>query len=165
MFSLEVVAIFLSGISISVSLFYYANVLANANKTRQTQLFMQLYDKFVTKEFQEYFRTMIHLYEWTDTDDYIAKYSIVNNFEDSVVTSTVFHYFEGIGVLVEEGLIDSKLVAKLLAASVIQLWEKYESMILERRERSNRPRIYDKTEYLYHEIKKLRGQDWDYRNT
>jgi len=37
MVSLEVIAIILSGISISAFLFYYANVLQNANKTRQTQ--------------------------------------------------------------------------------------------------------------------------------
>ena len=46
MVSLEVVAILLSGISISASLFYYANVLQNANKTRQAQLYMGLLNTF-----------------------------------------------------------------------------------------------------------------------
>ena len=65
MVSLEVVAILLSGISISASLFYYSSVLQNANKTqkqqlktRQAQLFMQFADKFSSKEGLEYLRVL-----------------------------------------------------------------------------------------------------------
>ena len=41
MVSLEVIAILLSGISISASLFYYANILKNANTTREKELISQ----------------------------------------------------------------------------------------------------------------------------
>ena len=68
-------------------------------------------------------------------------------------------------MLVEEGLIDVNLVAKLLSASVIQCWEKVRPYVLEQRERQQLPRIFDKTEYLYNEMKRVRGADWSYEKT
>ena len=74
MVSLEVVAILLSGISISASMFYYANVLANTNKTqqqletRQTQLFLQLYGTDSEEQIKQV-SELLTKWNWKDVDD------------------------------------------------------------------------------------------------
>jgi hypothetical protein len=70
------------------------------------------------------------------------------------------HFYEEIGVLLEEGLIDVNLVIQLIGGTFRLYWEKFEPYVLERRIRDNYPRYYDKMEYLYNEIEKLRGHEW-----
>lgn len=172
MVSVETISIVFTGLSVSLAAFYYISTLRNAQRnqqlqleTRQAQLFMQIYDRFVTKDFQSEWRKFVFVYDWKNYDDYNQRYSPRTDLEVSSSIATLFHYFEGVGVLLEEDLIDSGLVAKLLSASVIQCWEKYEPIVRERRERTGQPRIFDKTEYLYLEMKKLRGEDWSYTGT
>ena len=123
---------------------------------------MQVYDRFTTKEFQNDYRTIVLRDDWTDYDDYVQNTGGIENLETSTPITVTLIYFEGLGVLVEEGLIDVNLVAKLLSASVIQVWEKFGPYFVEMRERSGQPRIFDKTEYLYYEMKRLRGDDWSF---
>jgi hypothetical protein len=61
--------------------------------------------------------------------------------------------------LIEEKLIDPKLVANLMSGNIMYVWERYGSFI-EYRGRANWPREWDKTEYFYGEMKRLRGDDW-----
>ena len=65
MASFEFLAIILTGLGLIVSILYYSSILNNANKTRelqlktqeqaeetrQTQLFMKIYERFESKEF------------------------------------------------------------------------------------------------------------------
>ena len=57
---------------------YYVLTVRNAQRnqqhqleTRQAQLFMQIYDRFTTKEFQLDYRTLAVSDDWTDYDDFI----------------------------------------------------------------------------------------------
>jgi len=43
MTSFEFLAIILTGLGLTASIVYYANVLSNANKTRKAQLFLSIY--------------------------------------------------------------------------------------------------------------------------
>jgi hypothetical protein len=121
MVSLEVIAILLSGIGISASLFYYANVLQNANKTRQAQLFMDLYrtyrDPFFRKQYQD-----ILSQKWIDFNDFWEKYGEANNRDAWADWQTVASYFNGIGVLLKQGLIDIDMIDELLAPTVFMAW-------------------------------------------
>jgi hypothetical protein len=60
MVSLEIIALVLTGLSITASILYYTMNLRNANKTqqlalenRQAQLYMQLMNKDTSQEFQK----------------------------------------------------------------------------------------------------------------
>ncbi len=82
MVSIEIIAILLSGISISASLFYYANILQNANKTqqmtlenRQAQLFMQLFYRVASEENRARSLQILQL-EFTGYDDFEEKYNM-----------------------------------------------------------------------------------------
>ncbi|MCK4438125.1 hypothetical protein KAV47_03530 [Candidatus Bathyarchaeota archaeon] len=70
-------------------------------------------------------------------------------------------FYEEIRVLLEEELIDINLVIQLLGGTFRLFWEKFELIVLELRVREGYPQYFDKMEYLYNEIKKLRGHQWE----
>ena len=163
MVSLEVIAILLSGISISASLFYYANVLQNSNKTqkqqletRQAQFFMSVYRDHVTKENISDWTEMVQEWKWTDYDDYWDKYGSVH--ESGVKFGSYINRLEGLGVLVKRGLIDANLLYDLNYGSIIMMWNKFLPIIAERRRQANAPHLYCDVEYLYDKIVKIREE-------
>jgi hypothetical protein len=146
MVSLEVIAILLSGISISASLFYYATILQNANKTRQIQLFMQFYSKLTDKQFYDEFMTL-RTQEWIDFDDYLEKYGYGPTLFDI--------YLEGVGLLVKRNQIDISMVDDLMSSLIINYWRTHGEIMLEMRKRRNMPQVAEWTEFLYNEIMKV----------
>ena len=90
---------------------------------------------------------------WDNYDDFQSKYGL-DNIVARIPYTSMCMLFEEIGVLVEEGLIDMKLVVQLIRGLMSDFWEKFEPVILEYRERHNYPQYFDKMEYLYNELKK-----------
>lgn len=159
MVSLEVLAILLSGISISASLVYYSNVLANANKTqqqaletRQAQFLMNILNTLRSIEFRNQWHLLERL-EWTDFNDFLEKYD--KDVESISAWTSIMMFFDGLGVMVEKGLIDIDMVYPLIGGSVRMTWERFEPLILGDREYLKPyTNAWDKFEYLYHEVKK-----------
>lgn len=155
MVSLEVIAFLLSGISISASLFYYANVLSNANKTqrtqletRQAQLFMNIYKEDLTDRASKSLYLVMDM-EYEDFDDFEEKYGRENNPEAHALLNFHINYMEGLGVLVREGYVDIRLVALLSSGGVRLGREKLKAYTYEARERYNWPRWSIEYGYLY----------------
>ena len=95
MVSLEVVAILISGISISASLFYYANVLQNANTTRKTQLLQNMIDQMNDPIFWSNFGKLMWHYEWNDYNEFWEKFGPKNNPEGYGEISAVMAFESG----------------------------------------------------------------------
>ena len=153
MVSLEVVAILLSGISISVSLFYYANVLQNQNKTqqmqlenRQAQLFMNIYSRYASNEAidNEYIINKLeikNIEDWYKLLDDPIKYRALQWF---------MTYYEGIGTLVRENHVSIELVAQMISGNIIWFWERYRGVFLVLRK--DWPRMMSELEFLYDRV-------------
>ena len=152
MVSLEVIAILLSGIGISASLVYYANVLQNANKTRQTQLLMDLYQTYRSPEFFHDWDQVIWRIEFDNWEDAMKILHPLNHTEERKAWFSVGTFFNGLGVLVKRKLIDISLVDDLLGNMIILAWEKMGPIEVESRIRFNSPRGFEDFEYLYEEI-------------
>jgi hypothetical protein len=165
MVSLEVVAILLSGISISASLVYYANVLANANKTqqlqletRQAQLFIQICNQTLNNPaFMKGYYVIMDS-NWKDFNEYIEFLGEPGseNWNDIFLVGGIL---ESIGVMVKEGLVDISLVWSLMGRIVIEYYEKIGPMLVERsrlwsesRSEHEQSRLEWKADYLYHEL-------------
>ena len=88
MVSLEVVAILLSGVGISGSLLYYARVLRNTSKSQQIQMLQRLHDSKSDIEGLEHFFELMW-WEWKDFDDYMSKYSPLNNLRASSIMESL----------------------------------------------------------------------------
>ena len=170
MASLEFLAIILTGLGLTTSIIYYASILRNANETqkmqletRQTQLFMYLYDKFCSESFKRsYFEVMS--WEWDDVDDYFEKYGPLTNPENEIKRQNVGSFFEGLGVLVKNKQISSELVDDLMSYLILTYWEKFEPITKEIRVKMNYPNFGEWVEYLYSEVKLIaEKQHLEYR--
>ena len=161
MVSVEIIALVLTGLSITASIIYYATILSNANKTqktqletRQAQLFMPIYSTYQSEEFIKAFSEVMK-WEFESYDDYMAKYSSEVNPEAYLMYRKVFGFLEGLGVLVRRGLIDPSLVDDLMSGAILGYWEKFEPYFVERRERLDWPQVGEQIEYLYKQVKPI----------
>jgi len=155
----------MTGISLTIAAAYYTLTLRNTQKnqqlqleTRQAQLFTQLYSEFRSSEKLRLYGKALQMM-WDDYDDFQKKYGL-ENWEKRVPFTSMSLFYEEIGVLIEEELIDINLVIQLIGVTFRLFWEKFEPIVLETRIRESVPTYFDKMEYLYNEIKKLRGHQW-----
>jgi hypothetical protein len=164
MVSVETISIVFTGLSVSLAAFYYVSTLRNAQKTqrlalesRQTQIFMQVYQQLNSEESFRTFAELMNL-ECENYDEFLRKYDSSVNPNNFGKRSHIWWSYNTIGVLLHEGLIEPDLVFKLLGPLVVQQWKKWSSIIEEIRERENVPENLKMFEYLYGEMRKLREQ-------
>lgn len=127
--------------------------LRNLVKQRKSDLLMRLHLAFSTKEMveaaQKYMST-----EYKDYDDFVEKYGLP--FAEGQV-QTVFlmiaMFFEGIGILLKNGLVQLDLVTDLFAVEMI--WLKWKPLAEGLRKQTNNPHFGEWFEYLYNETKKI----------
>jgi len=112
-------------------------------ETRQAQLMMQIYDHINNKDFTE----IVWWWTWSNWDEYWKKYGNVP--EQVAKIANVFTLFEGIGVLVEQGLINPKLVGDMMGNFILYGKAKLGEVIFEFRRRANSPDQWVKTEFLF----------------
>jgi hypothetical protein len=127
-----------------------------ALETRQAQLYMQVYNLFVSKEFVE---VDSHLFnKWSQEkfynyDDFSSKYGPEVNMEEYLIWDRLSHYLEGLGVLVKNDLLKPELLDDLFSGFVIAYWETFEKVILDFRKKHNFPAAWEMTELLYDRVK------------
>lgn len=166
MVDVQTVLTYLTLISIPVGIFYYIMTLRNAQKTRQTQLLMGLYETYRSPEFAHAWGEVMEQ-EYTDFDDYWEKYGTHVNREAWSNWQSVARAFHGMGVLLKRGLVDIDLVEELLVNIVLISWNKMGPILLGFREytrssdspfgglgSSKRYPQMSGFEYLYNELKK-----------
>ena len=123
-----------------------------AAETRQTQLFMQVFERYHETEFWNIYTTVMNK-EWQNYDDWNRDRSDPTSLSMRLAVGT---YFEGIGTLVHRGLLPAELVAEILGSVVIMWWDKQSEFYKEFRIRAGNPIYGQHIEYLYNEMKKLR---------
>jgi len=150
----ENLPLILTGLGLTASVLYYTMTLRNANNTRQTQLFMQVYERFQDQTFIKMWNELMNR-SWDSPEDYLAKYG---GWDDTALS--VQTYFEGIGVLLMKNVIDADFVYELMPTMVNTLWSKYEPIVRNVRESVNYPQFWRPVEYLKDrmvEVAKMKG--------
>ena len=122
-------------------------------ETRQTQLFMVLYDVFRNKEFQKDIATIYNIWDWKDYDDFEEKYGRTTHPNEYSSYTSVTNFLNGLGVLVKIRMIDPSLVKQLMGGMFTRYWEKIEPLTKEIRVRRNWPEFDEAAEYLYSVMK------------
>jgi len=155
-FDVAIASIVIACMSIVVAAMLAVLQLREQNRTRQAQLFMELYDQFYAPEFHR--RWMEAVYQIQDEDmidaDGVPKF-LKGEIENYVEVTALCSFFEGIGLLVNKKLIDIDLVAELMSTPIIFVWERVRKYIELTREKTGRTQIYEWYEYLYQEIQKI----------
>ena len=158
--TLQTVGILLGGISLTVAAIYYTITIRNQTKSRQTQIFMQLYEEKYDREGLEAF-FQLRNWQWDDYNDYQQKYGPRTHPEEAAIMESQISYFEGLGILVQEGMVDTDIVYKIAGRRINQIWYTFEAAIEGIREMPRGPGsdYAESFEYLANEIIKLRRQN------
>jgi hypothetical protein len=122
----------------------------NTDKARQAQMFMGLYEKWNTSESIEA-NTRIQELKINNYNEFIK---MLRDNQSADGNSIVWHatYFEGMGVLVREKLIDLRLVSLFLHGEIKLYWEKFGPFFKQFRVSENYPRAWIEAEYLYDQV-------------
>jgi hypothetical protein len=163
-FTYQMVLSTLQTMGILVGIIYYIAIMRNNQRnqrqqleTRQTQLFMDLYRSWSSKEFQKDLEQMRMIWTFDGYDDFFEKYGVESNPDDHALYDQVGMWLEGIGVLVRRGLIDINLICEMtsFAGTVVMLWRKFGPVIIEFRERNGLPTYLQDFEYLHDAIRPI----------
>jgi hypothetical protein len=119
---------------------------------------MELYKTCTSYDFLTQQNELLYTYEWDTYDEYLAKYSPEKNPEVANKIFSVMNFFEGLGVLLEQELINIDLVYKLLHPLPSWIWEKMFPIVHERRVSSDTPEIYEWFEYLVSELSRFESE-------
>jgi len=118
-------------------------------ETRQAQIFISVNDKIQSKEFQSAYYKVVRT-PWATWEEYNRLYRDDQEFRDA--EQLVQGIFEGLGVLVREGLLSIRMVALLLCGMTRLYWEKHLPVLDEGRRVTGSRRLYSENEYLYGEL-------------
>ncbi len=162
--SLQTLLTYLTLISVPVGVFYHIMTLRNTRRnqqltleTRQTQLFIDIYKTWASKEFQRDLDVMLYIWEYDDFDDFMRKYGEEADIDAHSIWDQNSMWLEGIGVLVRRGLIDPRLILGLqsFSGTMLLTWKKFAPFILGFRERFSLQEYMQDFEYLNDVIKKM----------
>ena len=143
-------SIVLTGIGIIVAISYYTLTLRNADRTRQAQLFMQMYNRWRddTKGLDVNSVVMTKL---SGFNEFLEKNQSDENFKE--VLDALFGFYEGLGVIVKEGYMDIRLVALMWAGLTRRFYENIVDPIIDGViEYWNSPRAWSETVYVCKEL-------------
>jgi hypothetical protein len=123
------------------------------NKMNQALLLMDMNNHLRDEKFQDYL-VDLRLWEWEDYDEYVEKY--IKNPEALAKHNYVISFFEGVGVLVYNKLLNPKQVHDLMATYLFNLFgNQFITFLKDFRVRAHRPEVWKHSEYLYHELMKI----------
>ena len=157
---LQTLSIIVSSVGMIIALTYYALTIRNQTKSRQTQIFMQLHEEKYDREGLEAFFDLQN-WHWEDYDDYQKKYGPYTHPELAAIMESQTSYFEGLGILVQDGMVDINIVYRIAGRRINQLWYQFEAVIKEIRKMARGPGsdYAESFEYLATEVIKLRRQN------
>ncbi|MFX0056458.1 MAG: DUF4760 domain-containing protein [Promethearchaeota archaeon] len=144
------VSIVIASISVVIGLVLALLQLRDQNRTRQAQLFMEIYSQFSQSGFLDFSLRLKEAFlehKEDDNPDFWEK-----NRGNAL---SVLSFYEGVGVLVKRKLVDINLVADLISGPCMSLWKAIEPWVLKSREIDRRPQTWEYFEYLYNEIRKI----------
>jgi len=153
---IEYLPLVLTGIGIIVSILYYTNVLRNQNTQRNTNLYLEYFNRIFSDPLKSQFYKIM-TWSFEDYDDFEKKYGKLPDGEDwfHIVTKEpmkdfvdVLFHNEVLGVLWSTNTIDIEMVARM-SEPITAFWSKYEELIYEWRRRTNLPLAWVEFEDLY----------------
>jgi hypothetical protein len=146
----------LQTVGILVGIVYYITIMRNAQKARKIELVSRIYEIERSVESGIIGIELLEM-EWTDFDDFLAKYDSSVNPENFAKRFHWWTYYQEVGFMLHEGIVDVDTVYMLLGGRNSRtMWEKFKPIILEFRERYEDPDFFKYFEYYADEITKYR---------
>jgi len=153
MVDIQTVSIAIASASIVIAVVYYILQIQHQKKMRQTDLVTHLSrDIALDREALDAYVDIVEA-EFEDYDDFVKKYGKFIS-KNQVPRSFMMmgNFYEQIGVLLRNKLIDASLVDQLFPVSTT--WEKMKPLVEGMRKEYHDPTVFEWFEYLYNEMKK-----------
>jgi hypothetical protein len=144
MIDIPTVASIVTTISIAIGVVFTILEIRHLARTRKTEIIMKIYEKFGSREMVEAVNK-VGAAKFESLEDYRKKYGFTDVTEVAVL-------FEGVGVLLEQNLIDIRMADRLFGPTLNLLWERMQPVIYAMRKGLNEPFFFSHYEYL---IKRL----------
>jgi len=156
MIDIQTVSIAIASAGVFLAAIYYILQLRHQARMRQTDLVVRISSDMKNREFLEATLDVTGA-EYKDYDDFAKKYGTpLSKNQVPLSFLMVGNYFEQIGVLFRNKLIDANLIGQLVSCSY--MWEKMEPYVKSVRKELQDQSYYEWFEYLYNELKKREQQ-------
>ena len=136
-------------VSIVVGIVFTILEIRHLAQTRKTEVIMKIYDRFGTREIVEAINR-VGSAKFENIADYSKKYGFTD-------ITLIAELFEGIGVLLEQNLIDIKMAGKLFGPTINLLWVRMKPVLYAMREGLNEPFFFSHYEYLINRLNAYRS--------
>ena len=150
MIDISTVSAIIVAVSVVVGLYFTLLELRHLAQTRRTDVIMRIYDRFGSKEMVEAINSVGQMR--SQTPGAPSRESLTGVTQVAII-------FEGLGVLLEQGLIDIKLVNSLFGPTLVSLWEPIQPVIQRMRESLKQPFFFSHFEYLYNALTEYRKEN------
>ena len=148
MIDLQTIGVLVAVVSVIAGFVFTLLELRNLSRSRRTEIIMKIYEQFGSREIVEaIFRVGASKFE--NLQDYSKRYGLTDITQIAVL-------FEGVGVLLEQNLIDMDLVNRLFGPSVESFWKPNRPIIEGMREAIKEPFLFSNVEYLYNRLNEYR---------
>jgi hypothetical protein len=148
MIDIPTIASIVTTVSIVIGVIFTILEIRHLAKTRKTEIIMQIYERFGTKEIVEAINRVGNA-KFENITDYNKKYGFTD-------ITLIAELFEGIGVLLEQNLIDIKMADKLFGPTLNLLWVRMKPVIYAMREGLKEPFFFSHYEYLINRLNEHR---------
>ena len=153
MVDLQTISVSLATLGVLVAATYYILTLRNQNRTRQAQLFMQIYSQWNSEEFAR-MRIVIRKMDYETFEEVLEKYRFEVNPDSWIARHSLCRFYSGLGMLVHDDEIELSRVEDMMGDIIVDSWETLRTATLSSREKYGWTELYLFFEYLYHLLKR-----------
>ena len=132
MVSIEIIALVLTGLSISASILYYTTVLRNNTKAQHMQMMLNIQRSRAQSGGILRYAKVLKM-NWKDYDDFNKKYGFEDNPEVWAEYISYLTQFDDYGYMLKRGIIDLDFMFETCYPSIVKLWYKFKPIFVVRR--------------------------------
>jgi hypothetical protein len=154
MADIQTVSIAIASVGVFVAAIYYILQIRHQNRMRNLDLFMRLYSTWGSADMLDAHRRFM-LIKVDNYDSFVKNYGQV--METKQIYSDIDRvgwFFNLMGFLVKENIVNIELVDELVGYLAIKNWDTIKPLVDGWRKQYNIPASYHWFEYLYNEMKK-----------
>jgi hypothetical protein len=137
-------------VSVIIGVVFTVLEVRHISRTRRTDIIMRIYDRFGSKEMIDAV-VKVGAAKYDSFDDYVNKYGTADLLQVAL-------FFEGVGALLEQDLIDIRMVDSLFAPNFSSLWGATRPLIEGIRKSAGQQSMFSHFEYLYERLKAHRKE-------
>ena len=133
MTSIETVSIVIAAVSVVIGVINSIRSNQKAEQQRQTEILMQLYNRMQSNEIRDAYLDLKSR-EWNDYEEWYSHHNPMTHRDAWNAYITMLAFYNGVGILVQQNLIDLNLVEEMIGFQVMDVWHHSEFIIQANRE-------------------------------